>query len=409
MVTSAHTNRGRVTPWTLTGAAVTLTGVLLLVLGTGPIRASASTLGGTATIVDETTPGGSASTDLFTLSVPTGAACTGSSSANPATYEYSYLIPQGAIPQASFATTLTFNGLGEPSQGLGLPESPSGDLFEAVSTAPPTTSGGPGPIANVPADFQWSQLISQDDITLTGSDGLLYTDNTSGIWETGIACASGSPAASITDYWNTEVTFTASSSDPTGFTWAAVPGLGAWGSTTTTTTTTVAPTTSTTVSPTTSTTASTTGTTAPTTVGTTATTTGSTGGGSSSASSGLESVSRVQSLNPAVAVPASTAGASGSGGSRPSTGGSGGSRPSTGGSGGASPSTGAQAGSGASQAGSGAGSSGHSRLATGPLASSGSPVHVYLAMVVVLLGLCMLVLGLLAKSGSDQSLEVGNP
>ena len=205
-----------------------MAGSLLVVAGVTLVSipaASASTLGGTATIVDETTPGGSASTDLFTLTFPTGTSCTGSSSANPATYEYSYLIPQGAISQANFATTLTFSGLGQPSQGLGLPESPSGDLFESVSTAPPTTSGGPGELANIPADFQWGQLITQSDISLTGAGGLLYNNNTSGIWETGIACA---VSGSITDYWNTEVTFTYSSTDPNHFTWAAVPGLGTW-------------------------------------------------------------------------------------------------------------------------------------------------------------------------------------
>ena len=52
---------------------------------------------------------------------------------------------------------------------------------------------------------------------------LLYS-GTSGVWETGLVCANSSGA--VTDYWNAEVTFTASGSDPNGFTFAAVPGVG---------------------------------------------------------------------------------------------------------------------------------------------------------------------------------------
>ena len=196
--------------------------------------ASASTLGGTATIVDETTPGGNASTDLFTLTFPSGAACTGSSNGSPAYYEYSYLFPQGAVSQANFASSLTFNGSGDPVQSwaFGLLESPSGTLFEAGDTAanvPPATTGQ---LANIPTDFQWGELVTTGAYPLTGSGGLLYDNNTSGIWEAGIACAynNGSGSHVISDYWNTEVTFTATQADPTGteFTWSAVPGLGTW-------------------------------------------------------------------------------------------------------------------------------------------------------------------------------------
>ena len=51
---------------------------------------------------------------------------------------------------------------------------------------------------------------------------LLYS-GTSGVWEAGLVCANSS--GHVADYWNTEITFSASGSDANGFTWAAVPGV----------------------------------------------------------------------------------------------------------------------------------------------------------------------------------------
>jgi hypothetical protein len=42
------------------------------------------------------------------------------------------------------------------------------------------------------------------------------------VWEAGIACVNSTGAA--TDNWNTEVTFTYSSSDPNHFVWTSTPG-----------------------------------------------------------------------------------------------------------------------------------------------------------------------------------------
>ncbi len=51
---------------------------------------------------------------------------------------------------------------------------------------------------------------------------LLYASgNKSGVWEAGVACEKN---GGVTDYWNTEVTFKSSTSDPNGFTWAAKAG-----------------------------------------------------------------------------------------------------------------------------------------------------------------------------------------
>ncbi len=192
-------------------------GVLL-----GMSNSSASTLGGTATIVNQSSPANGGSANLFSVQLPGGAECTGDT-ASDGYHEFSYLIPRVAISQPSFATTLNYKGppAGYASQGLGLVEKSTEDVWEGKSTAPTT-----GEVIGIPADFQWSQLITQDYYPLTGSGGLLYNNNTSGIWEAGIACANSSGV--ISDYWNTEVTFTSSNSDTNGFTWTAVAGLGTW-------------------------------------------------------------------------------------------------------------------------------------------------------------------------------------
>ena len=51
---------------------------------------------------------------------------------------------------------------------------------------------------------------------------MLYTDDTSGVWEGGIACANS--AGTLTDNWNVQFTFNASGTDPNGYTWTAIPG-----------------------------------------------------------------------------------------------------------------------------------------------------------------------------------------
>ena len=80
-------------------------------------------------------------------------------------------------------------------------------------------------------DLQFGQLISQ---SLTDLPTLLYDDGgsgagnagSSGIWEAGLLCATS--AGVVSDFWNTEVTFTYSASDPNSFTWTSVAGLGTW-------------------------------------------------------------------------------------------------------------------------------------------------------------------------------------
>lgn len=169
------------------------------------VPASASTLNGTATITDASltplTSGGSAT--QFSVALPANAACTGDT-ANDGYHVYSYLVPVGTT-----ITAITFTT--HPSTGLGLVNN-SGLYYGPVNTAITT-----GQIIGIPTNFEWGPLLS-DGATLAS---LLYTGGTSGEWDAGLACANSS--GTLTDYWNIEVNFTASSSDPAGFVWTTGP------------------------------------------------------------------------------------------------------------------------------------------------------------------------------------------
>jgi hypothetical protein len=232
--------------------------------------AHASTLGGTATIAQPGTttalPSGG-STAQFTLSLPAQASCTGDT-ATGGYHVYSYLVHQGTA--LSGITFVNF-----PSAGYGLVNS-LGTYFGPANTAVTT-----GQIIGIPNNFEWGPLVATDGGSVTLAQ-LLYTGGTTGVWEAGLVCADTHGA--VSDNWNTEVTFTASSSDAHGFTWSAVPGSTT--PTTTTTTTTTAPnaTTTTTTSTDPNATTTTTSTDPNATTTTTTTATGGDGGGGGSTS-----------------------------------------------------------------------------------------------------------------------------
>ncbi len=186
---------------------------VLVLLGTftglavaGVTPASASTLDGIATLANPSTNGpldSGASTTDFTAALPAGAACDGDT-ASDGYHVFSYLVPQATSPTSVSFTT------GHPSTGYGFFTS-AGEYYGAANTAIST-----GQIIDIPNNLQFGELISKG----VSLDTLLYSDgNTSGIWNAGIACANSS--GTVTDYWNVEVTLTASGSDPNGFVWTA--------------------------------------------------------------------------------------------------------------------------------------------------------------------------------------------
>jgi hypothetical protein len=190
-------------------AAAVLVGAAAISLVTLGSTAGASTLDGIATIASPATSNylsGGGSTTPFTVSLPAQAACSGDS-AHDGYRVYSYLVPQGTN-----VTSVSFSEI--PSEGYGLVNN-AGTYYGDVNTAPST-----GQIIEIPNGFEWEPLISDDNVPL---DTLLYQNgNQSGVWETGLACAPESGV--VSDYWNTEVTFSASETDPNGFVWSDVPG-----------------------------------------------------------------------------------------------------------------------------------------------------------------------------------------
>ena len=200
----------RISPRRIGVRALGLGLVMALIGGTaGTVGASASTLGGTATIANPSNSqplASGGSTTLFTVTLPANAACDGDTATG--NYEvYSYLVPQGTT-----ITSLTFVG-GAPSQGYGLFDT-AGDYYGGNNDG--NTAITTGQIINIPNNLEWAPLVTTDG-------GSLTVAQLAGVWEAGIACANKS--GTLTDYWNTQVTFSANGSDPNGFTWAAVPGV----------------------------------------------------------------------------------------------------------------------------------------------------------------------------------------
>ena len=204
-------------------AVLIAAGSVFLALATS---ASAATLDGTATIA---TPGSLAplasggSTTQFSVTLPANAACSGDT-ASDGYHVYSYLVEKGTA-----LSSVTF--INSPSTGYGFVDN-TGLYYGPINTAIKT-----GQIVGIPNDFEWAPLVTVAKVPLSD---LLYTGGTTGVWEAGLACAD--TTGKLSDNWNTEITFTASSGDPNGFTWSAVPGV------TTPTTTTTSTTTSTTSS-----------------------------------------------------------------------------------------------------------------------------------------------------------------
>jgi hypothetical protein len=175
--------------------------------------ASASTVNGVATTANPNSlaymaSGGS--NTQYTLTLPANAACDGDT-ASHGYHVWSYLVEKGTN-----IANLTFSEANSP-----LPPSAGYGIFDVAAEyyGPANTASITGQIIGIPNDFDWG-VITADDPSLVPA--LLYNGGNSGVWEAGLACANS--AGALTDNWNTEVTFTKSTSDPNGFVWSAVPG-----------------------------------------------------------------------------------------------------------------------------------------------------------------------------------------
>ncbi len=174
--------------------------VAMFGLVAAPASASAATAG-TATIIqpDSLTPldsGGSATP--YGVALPPGASCPGDT-AHQGYRVDSYLVPKGQTP-----TEVNFKK-GVPSRWFGYIA--EGSYYGAVNTAENT-----GQVMALP-EFTWTRLSSYlGDLFPRGA--------TRATWEGGIVCVTTNGA--VTNYWNSQIVFTRSATDPGGFTWRVV-------------------------------------------------------------------------------------------------------------------------------------------------------------------------------------------
>jgi hypothetical protein len=209
-----------------TRMGVRVAAVTLLLIGGFALKGhpvSAATQNGVATITDPVTAQpdttANASTQKFSIALPAQAACSGDTQ-NNGFHVYSFLDHSGTD-----VTSITFNG--SPSAGFGLVDD-TGTLYGPANTAATT-----GQVINIPTNFQMGPLVTPLGFNIALSD-LLYS-GTTGSWDAGLVCADTN--GKVTDWWTTNVMFTASATDPGGFTWTAGPSDTTSGGATTTSTT----------------------------------------------------------------------------------------------------------------------------------------------------------------------------
>lgn len=188
------------------GALALAAVVLAAWSGGSPARAGAAAASGVAGI---TKPGSLTPLDsggsetVYGVALPSGASCPGDT-AHQGYHVFSYLVRKGVSP-----ASVNFKR-GRENGGFGYIA--FGQLYDAINTAE-----GTGEIVSLPPQFTWVRL----------TPAILFPKGQkSATWEGGIACANTDGV--VTNYWNSQIVFTASASDPHGFTWRVVaqPALG---------------------------------------------------------------------------------------------------------------------------------------------------------------------------------------
>jgi hypothetical protein len=131
------------------------------------------------------------------VSLPAVASCPGDTE-HDGYHVYSYLVPAGHTPTEVRFTLFPSRWSGYFSYGA---------YYGPVNTAP-----GTGQVMTLPV-FSWSRYSSY-------LDHLFPAGVRHATWEGGIACANS--YGTVTNYWNTQILFTRTSSDPGGFVWRVV-------------------------------------------------------------------------------------------------------------------------------------------------------------------------------------------
>jgi hypothetical protein len=184
----------------LAGGVAVAGGVALVgpaLAGVGPAGAATASAELIARPGTSTPLGSGGSATPYGVVLPAGASCPGDT-AHDGDHVYSYLVPKGASPtDVSFKTGIPSRWFGYIAEGA---------YYGAVNTAEST-----GQIVGLPTSFTWARLTASD---------LFPGGARTATWEGGIACADTHGV--VTDYWNSEIRFTADASDPGGFTWVVV-------------------------------------------------------------------------------------------------------------------------------------------------------------------------------------------
>jgi hypothetical protein len=182
-------------------AAATLVGT---VLSWRPLAASAANM-----IAINPANGGSATT--YTVTYPGDARCGTPSNVGGGDQLDSFVVDNAKVPESQIGS-LTFTGSPPfPTDAAGYIGGPiisSGNPYELVPTLPAT--GQPPALALA----SWQGYVGDFG---TGMD--LHP----GIFNVGVACVTPSGHIDGSGFWNVQIAFTASSTDPGGFTWALAP------------------------------------------------------------------------------------------------------------------------------------------------------------------------------------------
>jgi uncharacterized membrane protein YgcG len=157
------------------------------------------------------------STTPFTIILPGMAACSKDSATGQYTIN-SYVVDNKLVSNPG---TLTFPG-NTPSQGTVLLQNNSGSPYSGEQTVPVTA------VVPNPPQFNWDNFAGA-----FGADAAAGQPLYPGTFNVGIMCVDNH--ASPDEWWNAQITFAASATDPSGFTWEVTPAVAPPPTTTTTT------------------------------------------------------------------------------------------------------------------------------------------------------------------------------
>jgi hypothetical protein len=156
------------------------------------------------------------SSTVFALTLPNAAACSVPSNKPGGDLLDSFVVDNAKV-SASEVGNLTFGGASLPAAngytGANLTES-GGTHYVNVLTEPVT-----GQVPSV-GNLSWQFYVNLQDFGQNAASG---ADLYPGTFNIGVACVTPAGKIDGSEFWNVQITFAASNTDPGGFTWALAP------------------------------------------------------------------------------------------------------------------------------------------------------------------------------------------